>query len=147
MITKDVLNQDKEFTNLKVKAYILKHIDCSGYENEENTPQNLFKIFESENGWNIQNVGIRNAFIEWCKGVPSALNLEMYYNEVNEVMENEFNALMYNEVTTYYQGTQKVEYKQVEDDAKQYNKYLNLIMFNLFDMLDLLDEDDRLFYA
>ena len=146
MITKDVLNQDKEYTNLKVKAYILKNIDCSGYENEENTPQNLFNIFKSEYTSNIQRTGIRNAFIEWCKSVPSALNLEIYYTEVNKVMENEFNALIYREVTTYYQGTQKVEYKQGHDIG-QYNKYLNLIMFNLFDMLDLLDEDDRLFYA
>lgn len=146
MITKDVLNQDKEYTNLKVKAYILKHIDCSGYENEENTPQNLFNIFKSEYAWNIQRAGIRNAFIEWCKGVPSALNLEIYYSEVNKVMENEFNALMYRRITTFYQGAQKVEYKQLEDDTKQYNKYLALIMFNLFDMLELLDEDEPLFY-
>jgi hypothetical protein len=146
MRTKEILNQDKEFTNLKVKAYILKNIDCTGYENEENTPQNLFNIFKSEQGWNIEKIGIRNAFIEWCKGVPSALNLAYYYDEVNEIMENEFNALMYRKVTTYYQGNETIKYEQEKDDTRQYNKYLALIMFNLFDMLNLLDEDEPLFY-
>lgn len=133
MIIKTELNQDKEYTNLMVKAYILKNIDTEGYDMEP-TPQNIIKIFKSEFNWQIENKGIRNAFIEWCEGVPSALNLKYYYNEVNEILENEFNALLYNKVlTTDKEGTKK-EYKQNEDDNKQFKHYLNLIMINLFDI-------------
>lgn len=133
MIIKTEINQDKEFTNLMAKAYILKNIDTEGY-NMEPTPKNVIKIFKSEFNWQIKNKGIRNAFIEWCEGVPSALNLKYYYNEVNDILENEFNALLYDKVlTTDKEGTKK-EYKQNEDDNKQFKHYLNLIMINLFDM-------------
>jgi len=133
MIIKTELNQDKEFTNLMVKAYILKNINTEGY-NMEPTPQNVIKIFKSEFEWQIKNKGIINAFIEWCEGVPSALSLEYYYDEVNKILENEFNALLYNKILiTDKEGTKK-EYRQNENDNKQFKHYLNLIMVNLFEL-------------
>lgn len=139
MIIKTELNQDKEFTNLKVKAYILKNINTEGYDMEP-TPENVIKIFKSEFEWQIKNKGIRNAFIEWCEGVPSALSLEYYYNEVNEILENEFNALLYNKIlTTDKEGTKK-EYRQNENDNKQFKHYLNLIMVNLFELANQQEE-------
>lgn len=139
MIIKTELNQDKEFTNLKVKAYILKNINTEGYDMEP-TPENVIKIFKSEFEWQIKNKGIRNAFIEWCEGVPSALSLEYYYNEVNEILENEFNALLYKKILiTDKEGTKK-EYRQNENDNKQFKHYLNLIMVNLFELANQQEE-------
>lgn len=139
MIIKTELNQDKEFTNLMVKAYILKNINTEGYDMEP-TPENVIKIFKSEFEWQIKNKGIRNAFIEWCEGVPSALSLEYYYNEVNEILENEFNALLYNKILiTDKEGTKK-EYRQNENDNKQFKHYLNLIMVNLFELANQQEE-------
>jgi hypothetical protein len=139
MIVKTDLKQDTEYTNLMVKAYILKNINTEGY-NMEPTPQNIIKIFKSEFSWNIERQGIRNAFIEWCKDVPSCLNLDIYYFDVNNRLENEFNALIYNEVTIYHNNTIKVEHRQLNDDNRQYNKYLNLIMINLFRMAGQKEE-------
>jgi UDP-N-acetylmuramate-alanine ligase len=47
--TKETLNQDREFTNLKAKAFILNNIDLDGYD-LENTAENLYNTFISEYG-------------------------------------------------------------------------------------------------
>lgn len=130
--TKTVLNQDNEFTNLKAKAFIIRNIDLEGYE-VENNPHRLKDVFISEYGYMIPRVGIYNAFQEWLKGVPSALNLPIYYYDVNNVLEDEFNALIY--IRREYKG--QTDYIQAEDDTRQYQHFLDIITVNFFELANV----------
>ena len=136
--TRTVLNQDSEFTNLKAKAFIYRNIDLDGYGLKNNVFL-LKDVFISEYGFMIPRVGIYNAFQEWLRGVPSALNLPIYYYDVNNVLENEFNALMYNTVTTWaaYTREETIEYVQTEDDARQYQHFLDIITVNFFELANV----------
>ncbi len=135
--TRKTLNQDNEFTSLRVKAFILKNIDLDGYD-LENTPHNLFNTFVSEYGYMIPRVGKVNAFKEWLQGVPSAINLPIYYYDVNNVLEDEFNALIYNQKVTVEPHKETVfSYIQNDDDTRQYERFLNLITVNLFNMVGM----------
>lgn len=69
----------------KVQEYILERIDLSGYD-MENTPANLLKVFRSEYGHEIKRQGEQKAFCEWLAGVPSAINIEFYHDEIRETM-------------------------------------------------------------
>lgn len=135
--TKETLNQDSEYTNLMVKAFILKSINLDGYD-LENTPQNLYNTFISEYGFMVPRVGKVNAFKEWLKDVPSAINLPIYYYDVNNVLEDEFNALIYNQKVTVEPHKETVfSYIQNDDDTRQYERFLNLITVNLFNMVGM----------
>lgn len=140
--TRVSLNQDNEFTNLKAKAFILKNIDLEGYD-LKNTPHNLYNTFVSEYGYMIPRVGIYNAFQEWLRGVPSAINLPIYYYDVNNVLEDKFNALMYNTVTTWaaYTREETTEYRQTEDDTRQYQHFLDIITRNFFELANVQYKD------
>jgi len=60
--------------------YIINAIDADGYDTEPTTDteklQFLFDTFRNEYGWMIERVGHQTAFAEWCKGLPSAFNIE-----------------------------------------------------------------------
>jgi hypothetical protein len=91
----------------------------------------------------VPRVGIYNAFQEWLKGAPSAINLPIYYYDVNNVLEDELNALIYSHVTTWQAYTRKesVEFRQIEDDTKQYQHFLNIITVNFFELANVQYKD------
>jgi hypothetical protein len=134
--TKETLNQDTEFTNLKAKAFILRNIDLEGYD-LENTADNLYNTFISEYGFMVPRVGIYNAFQEWLRGVPSAINLPIYYYDVNNVLEDELNALIY--IRREYK--EQTSYIQTEDDGRQYQRFLHIITRNFFELANVQYKD------
>lgn len=74
-----------------LKSYVMDKIDFSGYSEYEGTPksQNLQKaveIFESEKGWDIKNIGLKRAFIDWLMGLPSILDIPYYYQDIRNLM-------------------------------------------------------------
>lgn len=127
--TRTTLNQDNEFTSLKAKLFILKNIDLEGYD-LKNTAENLYNIFISEYGFIVPRLGIYNAFQEWLRGAPSAINLPIYYYDVNNVLEDELNALIY--IRREYK--EQTDYIQAEDDTRQYQHFLDIITANFFEL-------------
>jgi hypothetical protein len=127
--TRTTLNQDNEFTSLKAKLFILKNIDLEGYD-LKNTAENLYNTFISEYGFIVPRLGIYNAFQEWLRGVPSAINLPIYYYDVNNVLEDELNALIY--IRREYK--EQTDYIQAEDDTRQYQHFLDIITANFFEL-------------
>lgn len=134
--TRTVLNQDSEFTNLKAKAFILRNIDLNGYGLKNNVFL-LKDVFVSECGYTIPRLGVYNAFQEWLRDVPSAINLPIYYYDVNNVLEDEFNALIY--IRREYKG--KTDYIQAEDDGRQYQRFLHIITRNFFELANVQYKD------
>lgn len=92
----NVSTSDK-LTNLK--RYVEDNIDFTGYDEYENTPKSQYiqaaiDIFNEEKGWDIKRQGLRRAFIDWLRGLPSILNLATYYDEIRNLLY----ALGYDEV-------------------------------------------------
>ena len=110
--------QDKEKTSYLVKAYILNNITLDGYD-KPNTVQNLWDVFNSEMGYNIKIAGQKLAFISWLEGMPSAFNVDVYYNKVNDILVNTF------------------EVETSDDDTLNFKVYLNLIYSNIIELLEL----------
>lgn len=90
-----------------INEHVLSIIDLSEYE-MDNTIENLFDIFKIEYGYFIDRDGEREAFCEWCKGLPSALNVLCYYDEVREFLYS-------------------VNLPVSEDDTYNFDLYLNTI--------------------
>lgn len=76
---------DLEKTNYLVKSHILNIIDLSDY-GLENNAKNVLDVFKSEYSHEIKRLGERKAFIEWCKGLPSSINVEFEYFHVNNAL-------------------------------------------------------------
>jgi hypothetical protein len=74
------------------KAYyqkeILERINPDGYDVKPNTPKEklqwLKDTFKSEYGFAISRMGESKALSEWLAGIPSAINLPFYNNEILE---------------------------------------------------------------
>lgn len=67
---------------------IIDNIDFEGYEN---VPQGMelydkiqrtYETFISEYGYNIKNLGVKRAFAEWLRGLPTVLTVPFYYDEI-----------------------------------------------------------------
>lgn len=67
----------------KIQAYIKESIDLSGYE-KENTITNLWEVFLQESYNDGRHEQYR--FMDWLRGLPSAISVEMYYKEMREIM-------------------------------------------------------------
>lgn len=78
-------------TNKEVKKAIRQHINeiihTEGYDMEP-TAENVLNIFKSEYGREIKRQGEQYAFMEWLAGVPSALGIEIYHDDVKEKLNN-----------------------------------------------------------
>jgi|SRR5215217_8494053 len=66
---------------------IIDNIDLSGYDVSEaidlfDKVQKTHEIFKSEYGHVIDRVGELNAFHEWLMGLPTALSVPCYYNDI-----------------------------------------------------------------
>lgn len=125
--------KDREYTMLMVKGYINRMTDCEGYD-MPNAARNVLGIFKSEYGYEIKRRGEKGAFIEWLKGVPSALSVHFYYDEVNEILST-WRALLEDRLITVGEsGELKEEDVQAEDDVKQFNHFLDLIYEGIKEM-------------
>lgn len=95
-IAPNVSTSDK-LNNLR--AYIRDNIDVSHYDEYANTPESgklqaAIDIFKEEKGWDIERQGLRKAFIDWVRGMPSILDVATYYDEIKNLLY----ALGYDEV-------------------------------------------------
>lgn len=73
---------------------ILDNISFEGYDVKHTNDKlsrinEAYKIFLSEKGWEVEQVGKKKAFTNWLQGLPSALTVPFYYNEI---VENAINA-------------------------------------------------------
>ena len=76
----------------KINKYILECVDFSGYESikadtDKEKLAELFKVFKSEQGYNISRVGIQTAFKEWVQGLPSCFNVDFENYKILEFAE------------------------------------------------------------
>ena len=76
----------------KINEYILNAIDFSDYKNIKATTEKeklteLFKIFKSEYGFNINRLGLENAFKEWIMGLPNVFNIDFENYKIIEFAE------------------------------------------------------------
>lgn len=81
-----------EFTSGKTffENIILHSIDLDGYdypdaEDSIDRINAVYEIFLSEKGYEIERVGIKQAFIDWLQGLASALTVPFYYFEQIEL--------------------------------------------------------------
>jgi len=68
-----------------IRKYILDRIDLSGYDLDQNSMsaneqiKTVHDIFCSEMKWAITRYGEENAFVDWLRGLPSAIAIHFYY--------------------------------------------------------------------
>lgn len=77
---------DRQYSNRFYDKKILDSIDGSNYGKNLKTDKEklefLKETFKSEYGFNIQRMGERKAFSEWLQGLPSAINLPFYNDDI-----------------------------------------------------------------
>ena len=89
-------NSKKAIEN--IRAYILEHFDCSGYDEEapdgfQQTAEFIMRCFYHEKvEHDKRNLSLQSFFIEWLAGLPSVLDSCYYYNrsaikDVGDILE------------------------------------------------------------
>jgi len=103
----------------ELEKYIIDAIDLSGYDMDNISDfekiKEFYNIFLSEKSWHVEQVGIKNALEDYLRGMPSAIDLPTYYNDVRNFMYS----IGYDEV------------KNMEDeelDKFYYNKLVETIL-------------------
>jgi len=104
----------------EVQKYILERTNFEGYQDEQGrellpTAANILKTFYSEYSHEIKRRGEQAAFTEWLKGLPTVLTVEMYHNEVINILINRF----------------KTNTPAKIDPVKSFDYFLNLIYMNV----------------
>lgn len=75
-----------------LKRYIIDNLDFTGYPAPyNNLPESqyiegLINLFKEEKGWDVERKGLKNAFIDYIRGMPSCLDIATYYNEVQNLL-------------------------------------------------------------
>lgn len=73
----------------KACRYIIDSIDGEAYNVELTTDteklQFLYDTFKNEYGYAIERYGQVRAFTEWLQGLPTAINLDFYNDEIIEL--------------------------------------------------------------
>lgn len=74
-----------------LRNYVKDQIEFEGYDEYEDTPssrnlETAIEVFKDEYGWMIQRVGMKKAFIEWLRGMPSILDIPTYYYDIKNLM-------------------------------------------------------------
>lgn len=82
-----------------LKKYVEDNIDFTGYDSYKNIPNSQFlqafiNLFKEERDWDITKSGLKNAFIDYLRGLPSCLDIATYYTEIRNLLY----ALGYDEV-------------------------------------------------
>lgn len=77
------------FENVVINSIDLEAYDLSNELDLFDKVQNVYSIFKSEKGWEIEKVGEFNAFVSWLQGLPSALTVPFYYHEQIELAKKE----------------------------------------------------------
>lgn len=106
---------------LNLKRYVEDNIDFKGYDQYRNAPrsQNIdtaIEVFKDEYGWAIERQGLKSAFIDWLQGLPSAIDIPFYYDDIKNLMyalgydqvmemeDNDISKLYYNELFKVFFG-------------------------------------------
>lgn len=83
--------------NQTIRKYLLDNMDFSGYvgyfdgmdtEPKTNTEKTLaiWKIFQSEKGWEVDRIGKQAAFINWLQGLASAMTVDFTHSLKSAVL-------------------------------------------------------------
>ncbi len=83
--------------NQTIREYLLDNMDFSGYvgyfddmdtEPKTDTEKTLaiYKIFQSEKGWEVDRIGRTAAFIDWLQGLASAMTIDFTYYDQMRLM-------------------------------------------------------------
>lgn len=93
----------KKHSYSKINAYIISHIDLSGYDeyahlvtdNESSLDRAgaklkaLYEIFLAEVGnWRIPQSGLQTALMDWLEGLPSAIDLPFYDGDIIQLAKD-----------------------------------------------------------
>jgi hypothetical protein len=111
----------KEVRN-EIRKYIIECMDLSGHD-MPNTAKNIFEVYNQEFNSKYEQKRTPNnqdRFCDWLKGSPSVLNVELYYNEVRDILINRF----------------KTNTPAKRDDNKSLNYFLALIYNELVRMAE-----------
>lgn len=115
-LVKQVLNEEKSPYDY-FKEHIIELIDLNDYDSINKNAQGddklreLFKIYKSEKNYELkQGVPIKKSLENWLRGLPAAIDLPIYYNEiaaflysigyieVREIDDDEIDKIFYNGV-------------------------------------------------
>ena len=74
----------------ELERYIIDAIDLSGHSvgsvSDSEKINEFYNIFLSEKNWHIEQVGAKKALEDYLRGMPSAIDLPTYYNDVRNFM-------------------------------------------------------------
>jgi hypothetical protein len=88
-VKKSAVKKVGSVTSKNAKQLILDSIDGSDYGVITNTDAQKIKFlkdtFESEYGWAVSRMGKQKAIEEWLRGIPSAITLPFYNDDILEV--------------------------------------------------------------
>ena len=87
--------------NQTIRKYLLDNMDFSGYvgyfEGMDTEPKTdtektlaLWKIFQSEKGWEVDRIGKQASFINWLQGLASAMTVDFTYYDQMRLMSTWF---------------------------------------------------------
>lgn len=81
-----------------LRNYVKDHIEFEGtpydHVSESELIPAVIQTFKEEKGWDIENKGLKRAFIDYLRGMPSFLDIATYYDEIRNLLY----ALGYDEV-------------------------------------------------
>ena len=118
--------------NENLKEYIINNIDFSdhnfGHISDDKKIRKGIEVFYSEQEHNINRMGFRKAFSEYLRGLPSWLDMPIYYwdiknlmyslgyDEVKDIGDDDLDKLYYNEVAKIFEveaqkGTPQISLK------------------------------------
>lgn len=74
-----------------IKSFILAHLDCEYLETSENAKDSeklkaLKDCFYNEYGYNVTQFNVAKAIKGWLMGLPSAITIPFYYNEIYYIL-------------------------------------------------------------
>ena len=114
---KKLLKESDRQNNLK--DFIVDNIDFDGYDIRptKNPLKTGLEIFMNEYDFEIKRRGMKRAFIEYLKGLPSWINLPYSYYDIEHLM--------------YALGYDEIKDKNMEDDEIAnlfYNEVANIFL-------------------
>ena len=74
--------------NANYNEYLIDSILTYDGEIPENPIKYFFEVFEKEQGWNVERVGLQNAVAEWLSGLPSVISIPFMNWEILELAHN-----------------------------------------------------------
>lgn len=79
------VNSDAKLTHaVAVRDYVVSVINFDGTNAEK--LKFFFETFDSEYGYNVKRLGLEKALREYLLGLPSSINQEFTYNEIEKLL-------------------------------------------------------------